>query len=276
MPLATATADPPLDPPATRLSSIGFRLGPYLEKKRAHTASEHVGAIQSLGVRFWASDYLSIRVPFFNTYRDDSVELPMPNSSMFVFPTTIPPAALILATTSASYVGTYPWSVLDAALVVIPAVHRLSLIATGRPASGDDGSEPAAIFMSTSASSKQTNAFSRCISWIRSMVVCMSTEGERAPDRRSPTSCRREAGATTELDEEWDELDRAAVMAGYWVAEKGVRRALAGVVTSPRWAIEECNMNVSSRLPRPVLRHDVWAMDRILWYTINTLVSVAV
>ena len=63
MPLATATADPPLDPPATRLSSIGLRLAPYI---------------------------------------DDSVDEPIPNSSMLVFPTTIPPAALIFATTSAS------------------------------------------------------------------------------------------------------------------------------------------------------------------------------
>src|SRR6185369_7884475 len=59
-PAATATAEPPLDPPGTRDGSWGLRLGPNAEF---------------------------------------SVEEPIANSSRFVLPITIPPAAVIRSTT---------------------------------------------------------------------------------------------------------------------------------------------------------------------------------
>src|SRR5271169_281991 len=68
-PAATAAADPPLDPPGTRLASWGLCVGP-----------EH----------------------------EFSVELPMANSSMFVLPSTTAPAPRRRSTTVASYGGRHP------------------------------------------------------------------------------------------------------------------------------------------------------------------------
>ena len=62
-PAATAAADPPLDPPGTRLVSWGLRVGPKAEF---------------------------------------SVDEPMANSSRLVLPTTTAPAALRRCTTVAS------------------------------------------------------------------------------------------------------------------------------------------------------------------------------
>ncbi len=62
-PAATAADDPPDEPPGTREVSCGLRVGPNAEF---------------------------------------SVELPMANSSRFVFPTTIAPAAASFSTTVAS------------------------------------------------------------------------------------------------------------------------------------------------------------------------------
>jgi hypothetical protein len=62
-PSATATADPPDEPPATRSGSAGWRTGPKTEV---------------------------------------SLELPIPNSSRFVLATTTAPAASRRATTVAS------------------------------------------------------------------------------------------------------------------------------------------------------------------------------
>ena len=62
-PAATAAAEPPEDPPGTRLTSWGLRVGPVAEV---------------------------------------SVEEPMANSSMFVLPTTTAPAARRRDTTVAS------------------------------------------------------------------------------------------------------------------------------------------------------------------------------
>src|SRR5262245_26507117 len=67
-PAATATADPPLDPPGIRSVAHGFREGPYAEF---------------------------------------SVDEPMANSSQTVLPTTIAPAASSRLTTVASNGGTY-------------------------------------------------------------------------------------------------------------------------------------------------------------------------
>src|SRR5439155_10866712 len=94
---ATAAADPPLDPPGVRSIAHGLAVGPKAEF---------------------------------------SVDDPMANSSQFVLPTTTAPARSRRATTVASYGGTNDSSIFDPAVVLTPRVHRLSLSATGTPASG--------------------------------------------------------------------------------------------------------------------------------------------
>src|SRR5437016_4618245 len=101
-PAATAAADPPLDPPGTRVGSWGLRVGPKAEF---------------------------------------SVEEPMANSSRFVLPITIAPAARRRVTTVASYGGRQPSRMRDAQVVGTPRVHRLSFSAIGTPARGP-GSPP--------------------------------------------------------------------------------------------------------------------------------------
>src|SRR5829696_3506931 len=86
-PAATAAADPPDEPPGTRVRSCGLRVGPNAEF---------------------------------------SVELPMANSSRLVLPMATAPAAVSLATTVASYGGHHPSRILDEHVVGTPRVHRLS------------------------------------------------------------------------------------------------------------------------------------------------------
>src|SRR2546423_13159196 len=74
IPAAAAAALPPLDPPGTRDGSCGLHVGPNAEF---------------------------------------SVELPMANSSRFVLPMTMPPAARIRSTTVASYGGSHPSRIRD-------------------------------------------------------------------------------------------------------------------------------------------------------------------
>src|SRR5215471_19167142 len=97
MPAATATADPPLDPPGIRSGAHGLRVGPNAEF---------------------------------------SVEDPMANSSQFVLPTTMAPALSRRATAVASKGGTNDSRILDEAVVRTPRVQRLSLSASGTPVSG--------------------------------------------------------------------------------------------------------------------------------------------
>src|ERR1051326_2147383 len=97
IPAATAAADPPLDPPGIRSVAHGFRTGPNAEF---------------------------------------SLDDPIANSSQFVFPMTTAPASSSRATAVASYGGTYCSSIFDDAVVRTPRVQRLSLSATGTPASG--------------------------------------------------------------------------------------------------------------------------------------------
>src|SRR5918993_972277 len=96
-PAATAAAEPPDEPPGTRLRSWGLRVGPKAEF---------------------------------------SVELPMANSSRLVLPMATAPAAARRSTTVASYGGRQPSRILDEHVVGTPDVHMLSLSATGTPASG--------------------------------------------------------------------------------------------------------------------------------------------
>ena len=105
MPAATATADPPLDPPGMRSSAHGLFAGPNAEF---------------------------------------SVDDPIANSSQLVLPTMTAPAACSRSTTVASYGGTNVSRIRDDAVVRMPRVQMLSLSATGTPASGADGELAAA------------------------------------------------------------------------------------------------------------------------------------
>src|ERR1700686_1628994 len=88
IPAATATADPPLDPPGVRSRAHGLRDGPNAEF---------------------------------------SVDDPMGTPSRFVFPTPPPPAASSRETTVASYGGTNDSRMREDAVVRTPRVQRLSL-----------------------------------------------------------------------------------------------------------------------------------------------------
>src|SRR6188472_4506401 len=108
-PAATAAADPPLEPPGTRVVSCGLRVGPNAEF---------------------------------------SVDEPIANSSRLVLPTMTAPASRNRRTTVASYGGRQPSRIRDEHVVASPRVHKLSLIAIGTPASGP-GSSPRATMSST-------------------------------------------------------------------------------------------------------------------------------
>src|SRR6185369_7782544 len=83
IPAATAAAEPPLEPPGTRVMSRGLRVGPNAEF---------------------------------------SVEEPIANSSRLVLPTTIAPAARSRSTTVASYGGRQPSRMRDEHVVGMPRV----------------------------------------------------------------------------------------------------------------------------------------------------------
>ena len=95
-PAATATAEPPDDPPGTRSARHGFFTAPNAEF---------------------------------------SFELPMANSSRFVFPIITAPVASRRSTTVAEYGGTYPSRMREPAVVTTPFVPMMSLHAHGMPAS---------------------------------------------------------------------------------------------------------------------------------------------
>src|SRR5262245_4945147 len=94
MPAATAAPDPPLEPPGMLFASQGLRVAP---------------------VRGFAE-----------------VD-PIANSSRFVLPTTIAPCFFRRETAGASRSGTYSDNDGDPAVVLTPAVSKLSLIASGIP-----------------------------------------------------------------------------------------------------------------------------------------------
>src|SRR5262249_17202254 len=94
MPEDTAAAEPPPDPPGTRVGSHGFLLGPNAEF---------------------------------------SVDEPIANSSVFVLPSSCRPAALQRAATVESNTGTYPSRIFDPAVVWTPFVEITSLSAIGPP-----------------------------------------------------------------------------------------------------------------------------------------------
>src|ERR1043166_3503013 len=96
---ATATAEPPLDPPGTRSVAQGFLAGPNAEF---------------------------------------SFEDPIANSSQFVLPITMAPALSMRSITVALYGGTNVSRIREDAVVFSPRVQMLSLTAMGTPASGAD------------------------------------------------------------------------------------------------------------------------------------------
>src|SRR5258708_25481622 len=95
MPAATAAAEPPDDPPATRVQSHGLRVTPKAEC---------------------------------------SVDEPMANSSRFALPTTTAPRARRRATAVASKGDTKSGRIREPHVVGRPMVTMLSLMATGTPA----------------------------------------------------------------------------------------------------------------------------------------------
>src|SRR5918998_964849 len=97
VPAATAAADPPLDPPGTRLRSQGFCTGPKPEF---------------------------------------SFDEPIANSSWLVLPSTGAPARVRLSTAVALYGGRYPSRIREPAALGTPSTQNRSLMATGTPPSG--------------------------------------------------------------------------------------------------------------------------------------------
>ena len=93
-PAATATADPPDEPPGTRSAHQGFFTAPKAEF---------------------------------------SFELPIANSSRFVLPTMTAPCASSRSTTVAEYAGTYPSRIREPAVVGTFFVPMMSLHAHGIP-----------------------------------------------------------------------------------------------------------------------------------------------
>src|SRR5689334_17403265 len=101
VPAATAAAEPPLEPPGTHDVSRGLRTGPYAEF---------------------------------------SFDEPMANSSQFILPRMIAPAASSRATAVQSYGGMKLPKLFEPAVVRMPFVTITSLIPMGTPASGGRGS----------------------------------------------------------------------------------------------------------------------------------------
>jgi hypothetical protein len=93
-PADTAAAEPPPEPPGTRSRSHGFRVGPKAEF---------------------------------------SVDEPIANSSVFVFPSSCRPAALQRSATVESKTGTYSSRIFEPAVVRTPFVEITSFKAIGTP-----------------------------------------------------------------------------------------------------------------------------------------------
>src|SRR4029453_9460843 len=114
-PAATAAADPPLEPPGTRVGSQGLRVVPNPEF---------------------------------------SVEEPMANSSMLVLPRITTPASRSRRTTVASYGGTNSSRIFDPAVDRTPLVTSTSLRARGTPASGPSRSPRSLAWSNSRAASR--------------------------------------------------------------------------------------------------------------------------
>src|SRR3954447_3651312 len=120
---ARAAALPPPDPPGTRSTFHGLRVGPYAEF---------------------------------------SVDEPIANSSMFVLPRIGMPAARSRAVTVASYGDVHPSRIFEPQVVGMSVVVKTSLSASGTPASGDGSASPAATAASTSAAAASAFSAATC------------------------------------------------------------------------------------------------------------------
>src|SRR3989338_5067125 len=122
LPMASAAAEPPEEPPGTRVSSYGFLVTPYAEC---------------------------------------SVEAPIANSSILVLPRKSAPASSNFLIAVALYVARYRSSILDAHDAILPSIRILSFIASGIPKSAESFS-PFFNFLSASfAFSKQSSNTSK-------------------------------------------------------------------------------------------------------------------
>ena len=117
MSAATAAAEPPDDPPGTRLEIA--------------------------------------RIAHRDDKPEFSFDEPMANSSQFILPSTTAPAASSCATAVQSYGGTYLSRIFDPAVVRTPRVLITSLIPTGTPPSGGSGFPSAAMRSMRSACSQR-------------------------------------------------------------------------------------------------------------------------
>src|SRR5450759_729447 len=134
-PAATAAAEPPEDPPGTRLVSWGFGVGPKAEL---------------------------------------SVYEPMANSSVLVLPTMTAPASTNRVTTVASYGGRQPSRIRDEQVVGTPRVHRLSFSATGTPANRPGSSPDATRWSMAVACARAASRVTRLNAWISPSLASMT------------------------------------------------------------------------------------------------------
>src|SRR4051794_27222400 len=151
IPAATATAEPPDDPPGVRVGSHGLRVGPV-----------------------WRG----------------SVVGRMPNSDMFVTPTTTQPPAFRRRTGEALYSGPRADKRREPNSMHRPAAGVFALMATGTPANGRLSprvKSPAA--SSARSPSTSTNALSAGLSAsMRSSDAETTSRDERWPERTSDAS----------------------------------------------------------------------------------------
>ena len=144
-----------------------------------------------------------------------SVEEPMANSSRFVLPTMTAPAARSRSTTVASYGGRQPSRIFDEHVVGTPRVQKLSLSATGTPASGP-GSSPRSMRRSmASAWARASSARTRlkaCSSDSRSSMRarCSSTTS-RALRSPSLTACATATAFTNSSLEDRGDLEASVL-----------------------------------------------------------------
>jgi hypothetical protein len=89
-------------------------------------------------------------------FRSDSVNATVPNSGVFVLPTTTNPASRSRRTTAASKSGTYCAYACEEYVVRMPAVAARSLIAIGTPRKGASPGVESTSAAAARASSPQT------------------------------------------------------------------------------------------------------------------------
>ena len=158
MPVASATAAPPLLPPGVSAGSYGLRVGP--------------------NSRLVVCD-------------------PAPNSGTLVLPTRTPPARCTRSASTASSVGTTSASSVDPHVVRRPFVGSRSLWATGRPCSGPTGPVRTSA-SSSSAARARARSSSRVTSALSNGSTASRRASEASSSSRADSSraCSRRASST--------------------------------------------------------------------------------